>query len=289
MVSIIKLASYAASDPTGNGGVIAVETIGTGLIILVYLFGYIGGAHFNPSVSLGVFISQPQDFTIIDFLSYFFAQIIGGLLGGFFCWGIGGKAVGQVRVDYDSHRFDASQAFLAEVLFTFNLVNCVLNVATSAIKKNNFYGIAIGSSVGTAVCAVGINGISGACLNFAVYFGTTMSAIAAGTSTSDIEWGHLALYLFAPLIGAAFAGLLFRFLYQDYDLDSEVEYAGERTKHQLRRYVAEFLGTAYLVLIVKLVSAQYDPGELPYNSITSAAIGVGFGLISLVYQYGYIC
>eukprot|EP01084_Bolivina_argentea_P180561 311962_1 len=283
LVCIVKLASYTASV-SDNGGIIAVETIGIGLIILTYLFGYISGAHFNPSVSLGLFLTD-ENFTLIDFLSYITVQIIGGTIGGLFVYGIGGKEIGQIRMNYDENTFTVSQAFFAELAFTFFLVNTILNVATSTIKKNKFYGLAIGSCLGTAVCAVGINGISGACLNLAVWFGTTVSALIAGTEWSDLNWNHLWIYIVAPFVGATLASLLYKYLYQDYDLDSETAYAGEKMKHQLRRYVAEFIGTAYLVLIIKLVSASYSNGFTP--SIT-ACVGVGFGLISLIYQFGYI-
>lgn len=280
----MSLASYSAGSATG-GGIIAIETIGTGLIILVYLFGYIGGAQFNPSVTLGVFITQ-SDFKFIDFISYVTVQCIGGIFGGLFVYGIGGYDVGTFHVDYNHDRFKTSQAFFAEILFTFNLVSTVLHVATSAIKMNNFYGLAIGSSLGTAVASVGINGISGACLNFAVWLGTTIGALAAGLDPNQLKFDHLWIYFVAPLIGACIAAFIFKYLYQDYDLDSEVDYEGERSKHSLRRYVAEFIGTAYLVCIIKLVSASYDDGS--FTKQLTAAVGVGFALISLIYQWGYI-
>ncbi len=166
-------------------------------------------------------------------------QIIGGTLGGLFVYGIGGKHVGQICINYDDKIFSVAQAFFTEVAFTFFLVNTVLDTATSSIKKNNFYGLAIGSCLGTAVCAVGINGISVACLNFAVFFGTTVSSLAAGTEWSDLSWDHLWIYLAAPLLGASLAALLFKYLYQDYDLESATAYAGEKMKHQLRRYLNE--------------------------------------------------
>ena len=115
-------------------------------------------------------------------------------------------------------------------------------------------------------------------------FGTTASALIAGTEWSDLRWDHLWIYFVAPLIGSVLSAILFKFLYQDYSLDHEVSYMGERGKHQVRRYMAEFLGSMYLVLIIKLVSAEYN-GIIPN---ISAACGIGFALICLVYQHGYI-
>ena len=46
---------------------------------IIYIFGRISGAHFNPAVSLALFISNKLE--LIDFLLYVLAQIIGGFIG----------------------------------------------------------------------------------------------------------------------------------------------------------------------------------------------------------------
>ena len=275
-VCIVQLASFAAT--LQNNSVIAVETIGFGLVVLVYAFGYISGAHFNPSVSIAVWLQKRADFTTRDLVNYVAVQLFGALFGGLFCYGIGGERVAVHRVDYDHSQYSTAQAFFAEALFTFNLCHCVLHTAHSAVRDNQYYGLAIGSSYGIAVAAVGINGISGACLNGALWFGTTVSALCAGTAWSALEWEHLWIYIIAPLCGAVSAGVLFKHLFADFDLDSEVDYVGEREKHRVRRLVCEALGSFSLLLFIKLVSAS--PDAAPY--------GVAFALMSLVYQYGYL-
>ncbi len=80
----------------------------------------------------------------------------------------------------------------------------------------------------------------------------------------------------APLVGATFAALLFKYLYQDFDLIFET---------LCSRIYCNRHRTAYLIFIIKLVSSSYENGFTP--TIT-ASVGVAFGLISLIYQWVYI-
>jgi aquaporin Z len=95
---------------------------------------------------------------------------------------------------------------LSELLFTFALVNTVLNVATAkGTKDNSFYGLAIGSIV--FVGAVAVGGISGGVFNPAVFVGAAVFGLKA--------WSSLVLFVCVQLVAGAAAGLLFRVLHPD--------------------------------------------------------------------------
>ena len=68
----------------GNHAVaLLANAISTGAIlyVLIIIFGELSGAHFNPVVSLIMFIMKK--ISLSDFLLYVFFQIIGGVLGAF--------------------------------------------------------------------------------------------------------------------------------------------------------------------------------------------------------------
>jgi aquaporin Z len=95
---------------------------------------------------------------------------------------------------------------LSEFLFTFALVNTVINVATAkGTKDNSFYGLAIGSIV--LVGAVAVGGISGGVFNPAVFVGAALFGLKA--------WASLVLFVCVQLVAGAAAGLVFRVLHPD--------------------------------------------------------------------------
>ncbi len=117
-------------------------TIGSALMVMVYMGGHISGGHYNPAVSIAVLIRGKMEGR--DLIPYIVAQISGAVLaslavlvitGGTFAPAPGAD-VGLVAV------------LLSEALFTFALCLVVLNVATDdATAGNSFYGLAIGFTV----------------------------------------------------------------------------------------------------------------------------------------------
>merc|ERR1719493_165565 len=55
--------------------------IGGCLMVLIYMGGAVSGGHFNPAVSLGIFI-RDDDFSLVTMLLYMLAQFVGGIAGG---------------------------------------------------------------------------------------------------------------------------------------------------------------------------------------------------------------
>jgi len=181
-----------------GGSNLAPLAIGGVLAALVFAGGHISGAHYNPAVTLAVFLRGRV--RGMDVLPYFGAQIVGGLLGAVIARIIINPA--SVKALSFSGRGIAA-ALVAEFVFTFLLAYVVLNVATSQDHPDNsFYGLAIGFILFAGASAVG--GLSGAAFNPAV-------AIAA-SAIGLFSWSAIWVFLVANFAGGAVAALVFRLL-----------------------------------------------------------------------------
>lgn len=185
--------------------------IGASLMIMVYMGGHISGAHYNPAVSLAVFLRgklPPK-----DLVPYWIAQIAGALVAGLtYCIVMHGlvltpgtSPIGGTFPIEPGASVNAFQALLVEFLFTFALALVVLNSATSPhTAGNSFYGLAIGFTVVVAAFAGG--GISGGAFNPAVGIGITLVHAIKGGGTLAHVW----LYIVGPLAGGAVAAFVYR-------------------------------------------------------------------------------
>ena len=174
--------------------VIPALAIGSALMVMIYAGGHVSGAHYNPAVTVAVFLRGRC--AAADVVPYWIAQLAGaaaaaGILLAF-------KTVNVVTLVPSLHA-----TFAAESLFTFALAYVVLNVATAkATAGNSYFGLAIGFTVLAGAFAVGH--ISGGAFNPAV----AVAAMIMGM----LPWGTLWLYLAAQLLGAAVAAFVFKFM-----------------------------------------------------------------------------
>jgi aquaporin Z len=181
---------------------LAPLAIGAALMVLVYAGGHISGAHYNPAVTLGVFLRGK--IPLGEAGPYWAAQFIGAFLAAWLAkFTMHPGLVGALSTS-GTHAIFA--AMLAEFFFTFALVYVVLNVATSKDQPGNqFFGLAIGFTVATGAFAVG--NISGGAFNPAVAFGAMLMGL--------LNWGNFYIYLIGNLLGAAVAAIAFTYLNPD--------------------------------------------------------------------------
>lgn len=176
-------------------------SIATTLAVLVYALGPISGAHLNPAVTLAIMLSGPSHSSIgvREAASYFFAQTVGGILGGILY-----ALTMRTAFSLDpSPRYGWGAAAVAEMLFTLLLCLAVLTVTSDSNPAGEFAGIAIGGCVLIAGTAIGA--ISGAALNPAVAFGIgTADIFESGPSASCIA------YACFELAGAVMATVVYR-------------------------------------------------------------------------------
>jgi len=179
---------------TSHPSILAPLAIASVLMVMVYAGGHISGAHYNPAVTLGVFIRGRA--TANELVGYWIAQLVAGALGGLI-------ATQFAEVAPQPPLMDMLPAAIAEFIFTFALVYVVLNVATAKGNEgNSHYGLSIGFTV--FVGAVAVGPISGGAFNPAVGLGVTVAGLATV--------GTLLMYVVSNLAGGLAAGLVFRAL-----------------------------------------------------------------------------
>src|SRR3954470_3444902 len=177
---------------SANAGNFAPLAIGAVLMVMIFAGGHVSGAHYNPAVSLAVFVrgKLAQE----ELGPYIAAQLLAAVVAGLMVIILGYDASDEAAVA------GAGKMLVAEFLFTFALAYVVLNVATArGTEGNSFYGLAIGFTVTAGAYAVGT--VSGAAFNPAVAVGAMVMGL--------LSWGDIWIYLLANLLGGAAAGAVF--------------------------------------------------------------------------------
>ncbi|HSX48140.1 MAG TPA: aquaporin [Candidatus Nanoarchaeia archaeon] len=175
--------------------------IGAILAAMVYMGGYISGAHYNPAVTLAVWIRGKIKGSVAGW--YMLSQLLGAVIAAKTYWLLRGAfftVSPGLNVSF-------AAAALAEAIFTFALASVVLHSAvTKKTEGNDYYGLAIGLVVMAGAFSVG--SISGGAFNPAVGVGPILVDIA--------NWGqngtNILLYLLGPAIGATLAALAHSYL-----------------------------------------------------------------------------
>jgi len=176
-----------------GAGALAPVAIGSALMVMIFAGGHVSGGHFNPAVTLGVWLRGKCEAK--DVAPYMIFQIIGAVLAAF------AVRVLKGAVAVTPLQPATAPALLAEFLFTFALVYVVLNTATAkGTAGNSFYGLAIGFTV--LVGAFSVGNISGGAFNPAVAVGISVMGLSS--------WSNICIYLLADFVGGAVAAAAFK-------------------------------------------------------------------------------
>lgn len=173
--------------------------IGCALMVMIYAGGHVSGGHFNPAVTLAVFLRGKCPAG--DVVPYMGAQLAGATVAALAVKALKTGLVAKAAALGGAMSPEILPALLAEFAFTFALAWVVLNVATAkGTSGNSFYGAAIGMTVTTGAYAVG--GISGGAFNPAVALGICIMGI--------VSWGSIWIYLVACFAAAAVAATVYK-------------------------------------------------------------------------------
>ncbi|MGA2634410.1 MAG: aquaporin [Terracidiphilus sp.] len=199
--------AVVAGDKVGIVGI--AFAFGLGLVAAAYGIGPISGCHINPAVSIGVWVAGRLK--TIDLIGYWVGQFAGATLAALVIYliasGVGGgyniatSGLGQngFGPGYQGG-YSLTAAILYEVVATLLFVIVVLG-STQDVAPAGFAGLVIGLTL-VAVHLVGIH-ITGTSVNPARSFGP---AVFAGGQAISQLW----VFLLAPSVGGAIAGMLFR-------------------------------------------------------------------------------
>ena len=201
------------SDSGLNGGapsgLISIALAhGLALGVLVSALGVVSGAHFNPAVTVGVWISGRIE--LPRGVMYIVAQLVGGVLAGLALRVIFPEAMWQAaRLGTPTLNPDFSDVagIAVEAILTMVLMFAVLGTAIDP-RAPKIGGLAIGLAVAADIFMGGP--ITGAAMNPARWFGT---AAAGGYFENWYVW------IIGPVLGAVVAAAIYRgILAEDADL-----------------------------------------------------------------------
>jgi len=176
-----------------GAGPLAPLAIGSVLMVMIYAGGHVSGAHYNPAVTLAVWLRGQHPTR--DVLPYMGVQVLVAIVAGLLV------VVFKPASVVAAAQLDIVAAFLAELVFTFALAYVVLNVATAEeTSGNSYFGLAIGFTVLAGAYAVGA--ISGGAFNPAVAVSVSLMGLSS--------WVNIWIFLVAELLGGALAAYAFR-------------------------------------------------------------------------------
>jgi MIP family channel proteins len=185
-----------------TGGLLGVALAhGLALAVLVSAFGAVSGAHFNPAVTFAVWIAGRID--AVRAAMYVGTQLVAAVAAGLALRMIFNEASWQpvaLGTPVVDPAIGVGPAIVIEAILTVLLVLTVFGTAIDP-RGPKIGGLAIGLAVAADILMGGP--LTGAAMNPARWFGP---AVASGTFADGYVWW------IGPLLGAAIAALLYRFV-----------------------------------------------------------------------------
>ena len=201
-----------------NVGFLGVAlAFGLTVVTMAYAIGHVSGAHLNPAVSFGVWVNGRMK--LGEMLLYWVAQVIGAILaaavmlavwramgngatGVFAANGYGADFVAATG-NADYRALSMGGAFLVEAVLTFVFLMIILG-STDERANGKFAGLAIGLALAL------IHLISIPLTNTSVNPARSLSQAIFSDSASWNAMSQVWLFIAAPLVGAAVAGLFYK-------------------------------------------------------------------------------
>ncbi len=201
----------------GNVGFLGVAlAFGLTVVTMAYGIGHISGAHLNPAVSLGVFVCGRM--SLREMVAYWAAQFVGAALAAAVLFAIGCSIDGWQPGVFAANGYGAdfasaaganyatvgvAGAFLVEAVLTFIFLLVILG-STDERANGKFAGIAIG------LCLTLIHLVSIPLTNTSVNPARSFSQCLFANVDGWCAWGDLWLFIVAPMVGAALAGVAYK-------------------------------------------------------------------------------
>lgn len=202
-------AVLAAGFPDVGIGLMGVSlAFGLTVLTMAYAIGHISGCHLNPAVSVGLWVNGR--FSTSELAPYIGAQVAGGIAGAAILYMI---ASGQAGFDASASGFASNgfgehspggytlmAALVCEIVMTFVFLMIILG-ATDKRAPAGFAPIAIGLGL-TLIHLISIP-VTNTSVN---------PARSTGVAIFQGDWalGQLWLFWVAPIIGAALAGIAYK-------------------------------------------------------------------------------
>jgi aquaporin Z len=177
------LAAYGAGGLPPS--LLAPFGFGLALLAGLYAFGEVSGGHFNPAVSLAMFLDRRLPAG--DLISYWMAQFVGAILA---------ALIVLLAFDQDSVAATATRPSSDGTAFVFELVmTAIFVVVILQVTRSSTYG-------GSALVAIPL---TLAAIHFAAipFSGSSVNpARTFGPALVGSEWDSIWIYFLAPAAGA---------------------------------------------------------------------------------------
>jgi MIP family channel proteins len=183
-----------------------ITHLGVGLVsglvitVMIYTFGHISGAHFNPAVTLAFVLVR--HFPVHRLWVYWCAQLAGSCLAALCLrWLLGDVA--NLGTTLPAASSGLWQTFVFEILLAFFLMVVTMAMATDTRAVGQAAALALGAVV--AVEAIFAGPITGASMN---------PARSLGPALVSMTWTAQWIYVSAPFVGTVSGALFYRWLRQ---------------------------------------------------------------------------
>jgi MIP family channel proteins len=171
-------------------------TFGLIIMVMIYAFGHVSGAHFNPAVTLAFAVGRHFPWVLVP--QYWAAQLAGGITASLVHRALFGNVA---HLGATLPLGPARQSFGLEIVLTLMLMVVITSVATDTRAVGQAAAIAIGGTIGLEALFAGP--ISGASMNPAR---SLAPALVSGT------WQDQWLYVASPAIGTVAGVLLYNWI-----------------------------------------------------------------------------
>ncbi len=202
-------AVLAAGFPELGIGFVGVSlAFGLTVLTMAFAIGHISGCHLNPAVSVGLLVGGR--FSAAEFIPYVLVQVLGGIAGAAVLYVIatgqpGFEMAGFASNGYGEHSpggYSLLAALVSEIVMTFMFLIIILG-ATDKRAPAGLAPVAIGLAL-TLIHLISIP-VTNTSVN---------PARSTGVAVFEGGWALSQLWMFwvAPIVGAALAGVVYRWL-----------------------------------------------------------------------------
>jgi len=201
-------AMLSAAFPNVGIGLVGVSfAFGLTVLTIAYSLGHVSGAHLNPAVTIGFWVSGSIGAEKV--LPYIIAQIAGAITGAAVLYVIvtgNGSAIGDFAAngfgEHSPGKYSMLAAIVTEFVMTFMFMLIILG-STYEKAPDGFAGIAIGLGL-TLVHLISIP-VTNTSVNPA-------RSISQALFVGGWAMSQLWLFILVPIAGAALAGLMAKFI-----------------------------------------------------------------------------
>jgi aquaporin Z len=207
-------AVLAAAFPDVGIGLLGVSlAFGLTVLTMAFAIGHISGCHLNPAVSVGLLVGGR--FSSSELLPYIVAQVLGGIAGGAVLFVIASGQVGLETGGFETAGF-ASNGYGAHSPGGYNLTSALV---TEVVMTFMFLIIILGATderapAGLAPIAIGLGLTLIHLISIPITNTSVNPARSTGVALFEGGWAISQLWLFwvAPIVGAALAGVVYKWL-----------------------------------------------------------------------------